>query len=118
MMSESATAYPLCWPAGVRHHKHRMRARFSKTEQRQRIDYQGQRQYYSEKGSLSTADALKRLQREVDLLGAKSVVLSTNVELRLDGLPHSNRHEPDDPGACLYFHLNGKPHAMPCDLWD
>ena len=44
------------------------------------------------------ADAIKRLSRELRLLGATGELLSTNVLTRLDGLPYSNQKEPDDPG--------------------
>ncbi|OAE43966.1 hypothetical protein [Brucella intermedia] len=73
---------------------------------------------YAETQSLSIADALGRLQREVDLLGAKQYVLSSNVELRLDGLPRSGQAEPKDRGVALYFHLGDKPHCLPCDRYD
>lgn len=67
--------------------------------------------------SLSLADARGRLQDEVDRLGGRSAVLSTNVALRLDGLPRSGQGEPDDPGVALYFDLGGKPHVLACDTY-
>ena len=67
--------------------------------------------------SLSLADARGRLQDEVDRLGGRSAVLSTNVSLRLDGLPRSGQGEPDDPGVALYFDLGGKPHVLACDTY-
>jgi hypothetical protein len=45
------------------------------------------------------------------------VSLSTNVALRLDGLPRSGQREPDDPGAAVYFKLKGKPRCLACDRW-
>jgi hypothetical protein len=54
----------------------------------------------------------------VERLGGKLPVLSTNVEPRLDGPPRSDRRPlGDDPGICLYFHLQGHPTAMPCDAF-
>lgn len=67
--------------------------------------------------SLSVADARSRLQSEIEMLRTRSVVLSTNVELRLDGQPRSGQPEPTDPGAALYFDLGGKPHALACDTY-
>jgi hypothetical protein len=32
-----------------------------------------------------------------------NVIISTNVQLRLDGLPYSNAREPNDPGAAVYW---------------
>lgn len=50
--------------------------------------------------------------------GARGFVLSTNIELRRDGLPYSNRRAPEDPGAAFYFQLNGEPICVACDAWD
>jgi hypothetical protein len=63
------------------------------------------------------ADALSRLQRELDRIGARYPVISSNLELRLDGLPRSGQREPNDPGVAIYFDLDGKPHCMPCDTY-
>lgn len=67
---------------------------------------------------LSVRDALERLQAEVDRLGAKDVILSSNVELRLDGWPRSDRGNPSDPGVALYFSLKGKAMCLPCDTFN
>jgi hypothetical protein len=54
--------------------------------------------------SLSVADSVGRLLGELSRMGVKdwNVIISTNVELRLDGLPRSDR-EPGDPGAAVYW---------------
>ena len=36
-------------------------------------------------------------------LGRDDVVISTNVETRLDGFPRSDRTEPADPGVAVYW---------------
>lgn len=61
--------------------------------------------------------ALTRLQQQLDLLGAKYCVVSSNVELRLDGMPRSGTAQPDDPGVVVYFQLKGKPTTLPCDRY-
>ncbi|MGH8748803.1 MAG: J domain-containing protein [Burkholderiales bacterium] len=43
------------------------------------------------------------LLRELNLLGARDVVLSSNVPIRRDGLPAVPDREPDDPGIAVYF---------------
>lgn len=103
------TAYPLHWPLGRPRASQRKRASFNAKSDNGR---------YTETKSVSMAGARERLQRELDLLRAGSIVLSTNVELRLDGQPRSGQRTPADPGAALYFTLKGKPTVLACDRWD
>lgn len=91
-----AQAYPLQWPAHVPRAKRRERARFE----------------------TSFARARDGLARELERMGARYTVLSTNVELRLDGQPYANRAEPADPGVAVYFMRNGKRLTFACDRWD
>jgi hypothetical protein len=99
-------AFPLAWPDGWPRAKGRQRASFKR---------QGDRGWME---ALTVAIARKRLGDELDRLGARYVTLSTNLELRLDGQPRSGQPEPYDPGAAVYFHLQGKPIALACDKWD
>ena len=55
---------------------------------------------------------------ELRMLGARDVVISTNQELRRDGMPKSTqRRLLEDPGAAVYFSLKGKPRVLACDKW-
>ena len=60
----------------------------------------------------------RELADEIDRLGARRAVLSTNVRLRLDGLPYSNQAQPDDRGVAVFFELKGKPVSLACDKWN
>lgn len=102
-------AYPLAWPAG--------RPR-TPAGQRRRTQFKTRREGNGWLKSITVAVARERLSRELERLGARYTVLSTNMELRLDGQPRSDRAEPSDPGVALYFRLGDKPHCMPCDKWD
>ncbi|WP_029002800.1 J domain-containing protein [Azorhizobium doebereinerae] len=106
------TAYPLSWPAG----RPRRAPSQRKTGKFNKIANPDER--WKIKRSLSVADAVKRLQGEIDRIGGCLPVISSNVELRQDGLPRSGAKEPIDPGVCLYFQLAGRPHAMPCDTYE
>ncbi len=64
------------------------------------------------------AEIIARLQRQVELLGGRWLVVSSDLELRRDGQPHLGRAEPPDPGICIYFEMGGKPYAMACDHFD
>lgn len=99
-------AYPLQWPHG----RPRKRPDFRKVAAFGKMDR-------GWKESLTVADARVRLQAEVDLLRVQSVVLSTNVELRMDGQVRSGQREPADPGVALYFSLRNRPHVIACDTY-
>jgi hypothetical protein len=116
-MGDDPSRYPLEWPRGK-----------ARTDSYRRKDGNFHtRDSVSGKRDLSIAVALQRLQRELDAIRAEHPVVSSNVELRLDGLPKSNARVPSDPGVALYFHLSirdqrtGKtvrdPVALACDRY-
>ena len=82
-------AYPLQWPQGVpRTDIHRReRARFKCT----------------------VSSSLDALDRELKLMRAKNLILSSNYTL--------GDTNPKDPGVCAYFLLDDQSVAMPCDRW-
>lgn len=94
--------YPLAWPA------HRPRT----SSWRRRNG-----QFKAHGRPVTIADAYDRLDRELTRLGGLYPVLSSNLELRLDGQPRSGQRQPADPGVCLYFSLKGKPFALACDTY-
>ncbi len=101
MMRDGPTAYPLAWPAGWPRETLRLRSRFHPR---------------------SLNSSARELFAELRMMGVRddSVVVSTNVELRLDGLPYSNRKSPDDPGVAVYFDdpWRRAPAVLACDRWD
>lgn len=105
----TTSAYPLQWPATRQRTKAPRDGAFNKKINNGR---------YIETKNLSVSDALSRLQHEVDRLGARQYVLSSNLETRLDGLPRSGQAEPKDSGVALYFHIGDKPHCLPCDTYN
>jgi hypothetical protein len=99
------TKYPLAWPTGWKRtpaHQ-RTRAKFSK----------GERQYSSQPGGsswvrhteLSIADGTQRVLGELQRFGVRDgdAIISTNLQLRLDGLPRSDQRAPTDPGVAVYW---------------
>lgn len=91
------SAYPLSWPTGW---------------ERNRAN-----RGYSNFGQHSLAECSKKILDEVRLMPGLACVISTNVELRLDGLPRSNQRTPADPGAAVYFQYRKKPIVFACDRW-
>ena len=98
-MSE-ISASPLFWPHGQSRTKHRRPSQLS----------------------VPLAQSRARLLHELKLLGATNVIISSNLELRRDGLPYADSREPDDPGIAVYFDrkANGRetrPFVIACDSY-
>jgi len=66
---------------------------------------------------MTLSRASHHLMNEIRLLGGKSAVLTSNLELRLDGLPYASQKAPDDPGIAVYFTYKDKQHCFACDDW-
>lgn len=92
----SGDAYPLSWPAGWRRAKYHLASQF---------------------GPHSVSQAAKEVLAELGRMGVRDsdVVISSNVMLRLDGLPRAGQAAPGDPGVAVYFTRNGKPFVLACD---
>lgn len=95
-MSEPIPAYPLCWPA------HRPRTRWP-----ERSDFE-----------TTLGKAIKDIQDEVGRLGGRNLIISSNLRLRLDGIPYASSPQPADKGVAVYFSLEKKPMCFACDRWN
>lgn len=60
---------------------------------------------------------VRNVQDELWRLGAKGVIVSTNVRLRRDGLPYASDKAPDDQGVAVYFDYLGGQKCFACDRW-
>lgn len=112
-MEKNLTRYPLAWPAGWKRTQasYRKSANFSKARG------------YRDAGrqSLSVYDGVKRCVAELERMGIgeNDLLISTNVETRMDGLPRSDRGEPGDPGVAVYWRTRkGSDKVMAVDLYD
>jgi len=97
-----ATAFPLYWPAGWARSKARRPARFGDTN------------VYRE---------TQNVRAELGRMNARGVVISTNLQLKADGVPYANQRMPADPGVSVWFKLRKQElewveHALACDRWD
>ena len=111
-------AYPLAWPAGWKREATRTTARFGKPS---RARAGGG---WDHRRALTIAEAVARLLEQLRMMGIDSddLVISTNLELRLDGLPRSNQREPADPGVAVYwqdrYDRTQPPKCMAIDRYD
>ena len=105
-MSER-TAFPLSWPDGWKRMQSgsRTHAQFGLAK----MEYQEGQWVYAGKNRISVADAVGRLVAELRRMGIpnSNVIISTNVPLRLDGMPRFGK-EPADSGAAVYWKKNDK----------
>ncbi|MDO8421151.1 MAG: J domain-containing protein [Parvibaculum sp.] len=91
-------SYPLAWPDG-----------WVRTPHYKRVD--------TNRFSTTFVKARDQLFDELRKLGARSVILSTNMALRNDGLPYAEaaRKRITDPGVAIYFTLKNRPMVMARD---
>lgn len=96
------TKYPLTWPTGWRRTPAHQRrgARFTK---RTYVPSEGGG--YHRTGEVTVSEGTTRILASLQKMGigADAIVISTNLELRLDGLPRSGQREPADPGVAVYW---------------
>jgi hypothetical protein len=90
-------AYPLCWPQG---------------KPRTPL-YQVVRSNFK----TSFAIARDKVLREINLLGGRDPIISTNLPLRRDGLPLAQTKAIQDTGVAVYFTYKKKSMSFCCDRW-
>ncbi len=70
---------------------------------------------------VTLGQARDHLVHELDLLGAKGVVISSDIPTRRDGLPMASAAEPKDPGVAIYFERmvagEWRPFVLACDAF-
>lgn len=89
-------AYPLTWPQGKPRIKYPQRSRFK----------------------ASFALCRDELLREIQRIGGGLPILSTNIQLKRDGLPYAGQKEPEDKGVAVYFTFKKQQMCFACDRWD
>ena len=100
------TTFPLSWPPGWRRtpSAQRKSAKFSKRIQRS--SGTGETAHsWSNKGEVTIAEGTKRVLEQLWALGVRDgeAIISTDLKVRLDGLPYSGQREPEHPGVAVYW---------------
>jgi hypothetical protein len=110
------TAFPLAWPPGWKRTAADARTfgRFGTTKQSSSGSWRSVQ-------DITVAAATQRLRAELDRMAVHGddLVLSTNLKLRLDGLPRSDQAQPADPGAAVYWNdpWSAAPRCMAIDRY-
>jgi hypothetical protein len=106
--------YPLSWPEGWKRTppSERVNAKFVSTT----LDANNFRRVIR---GISIANGVQRVLDELRRIGTgyDDASISTNIEPRLDGMPRSDRREPSDPGAAVYWKRNGRQECMAIDRY-
>lgn len=96
-----AEKYPLQWPQGYPRNKYPKPSRF---------------------GNVTFGKARDEIFYELKLLlsyqEVATIVLSTNIPLKLDGFPYANFRQPDDKGIAVYFEYKKESVVLCCDEWN
>ncbi len=87
-MTAIVTPYPLHWPLG-----------WERTAD-------SRRKPYSLFKNVTFTSARAALRAELDRLSAHSVVISTNLPIKADGMPYAETRLISDPGVAVYFRRN------------
>lgn len=99
MSSTSTRAYPLYWPEN-----------WTRTE--------ANKIKHAQFKDRSVFTARKELEYEVSRFGGRDLIISSNLELKLDGTPRSGQRQPVDKGVAAYFVRNSEPMALACDVYN
>lgn len=96
--NEAMKSYPLYWPEGWPRTpmEKQKNARF-----KDRSSYKA-RQY---------------LEAEIRRFGGSDLIISSNLELRMDGLPRSGQRQPADVGVAIFFKRDDVDMALACDVY-
>lgn len=112
----TATAYPLTWPAAWPREEAATR-RFGKFGTRSTAPGRS----WASLNDITVAEATRRLFAELDRMrvNRETIILSTDLRLRIDGQPRSDQAAPRDPGAAVYWNdpETGAPRCIAIDIY-
>ncbi|HZJ65906.1 MAG TPA: hypothetical protein VFD36_20505 [Kofleriaceae bacterium] len=116
-------AYPLAWPPGV------PRTEFPKKSNFGHVHHEsGQFGTTRRMTPRQNGDGISFIRRQLKNLDAVTIVISSNLQLRSDGLPYADgpQRPAGDAGVAVYWTRNERrrgglqlvPYCMPCDAWE
>lgn len=116
-MSEIIPAFPLQWPPGWKRTESYARghAKFSGSTRK----YNAQGNSYQQKRDLTIPEGISRVRAELQRMGMgdHDIVISTNLPLRLDGMPRGDASNPADPGVAVYWRKGKTTRCMAIDQY-
>lgn len=101
-MEPKIEKFPLCWPVSYKRTRYPSRSRFGITTA----------------FGKARDEMFKQVEMLVSYYDRSTIILSSNVALRLDGIPYAGMKQPEDKGVALYFKYKDKQVVLCCDKWD
>ena len=102
-MTRHISASPLCWPADWKRTKSPESARFGKG---------------NNPVSISKATTIIFYELSMIEIPKNRVIISTDLKLRLDGMPYFSQKEPDETGAAVWWKAAGVQQVIAMDKYD
>lgn len=106
----SVTAYPLTWPLWIPRTQTRRVSNFLRQSRHSSFGYTPRTRH-------TIAEGCAEIAHEVRKLGGKDLVISSNLRIKLDGMPIGKQSQPADPGVAIWFDLDGEDLVFACDRW-
>lgn len=93
-------SYPLTWPQGWKRTTESARryAQFGVKKQNPAYSFSSKQKLTVSEGVIRTLESLQKMG-----VDKQDVIISTNIRVRLDGMPRSGEKEPSDPGVAVYW---------------
>lgn len=95
------TKEPLSWPTGWPRTKHPKTSRFGSWNRKPTVH-----------------EGTSYVLNELRLMKATDIIISTNLQLRKDGLPRSGQITPKDAGVAVYFTHENEQRVLACDAFN
>lgn len=87
--------YPLSWPPGWKRTQSPVWSKFKTNPEK----------------------AIKHMLAEIERLGGRDVVISSNAQYRQDGMPYARQGHISDTGVAVYFARKGRDVVFACDTY-
>lgn len=71
----------------------------------------------SDFGAHTITECVEEILRQLRLIRAQNILISSNLMLRQDGLPRGGQGQPYDKGVAVYFKLSKADRVVACDKW-
>lgn len=109
-MNDEITTFPLSYPVNQPRTKNNERKEARFITRARGYGYGTSRRH-------SVHESARELELEIRRMGGTSMIISSNLRVKANGLPYSGQKQPDDPGVAVYFKWKKRDLVFACDKW-